>query len=214
MNIQGGVSMYKKLAGLLTVLVLITGVFATVVIANGREKLVLDDQYVHELVVADVVRDRFNVTPSFVDPETDYEWVAIDQRTCEHDKWGLDLLFVPVDPDIMQDPIWICRGSLTMAEYIRNCDCCHNVCPESDDDIIRPFNSMECPRGCGFTVSTRTTTGPWSRVSQRNCTHFPWGVDIQNRRMITTELVCSSCRASTGTPQTRSEYAWFCYGFR
>lgn len=182
------------------------------------------ESYINRVVPITVYHDCHSINPSaeriappsFVDPITGIEWVAIDSRLCEHSKWGLDILYTPVDTGSDIEAKWICRGSWTMDEYIQINNCCDvadKFCGNlSENDVITPFNARICGKtGCYGEVVIVESFGWAVRVDQRFCVHLPWGVDILYEEGIIRVQVCNSC--NHGHTSTWIHRSWRCYGF-
>jgi len=226
--------MQKKITGLVMLFLLTLGVFTVVAMASQHHDNDVDaygnDRRTYEhtsveliLPIGELTDDRCSnitlnapiITPTFIDQATGDEWVAIDSRLCEHGLWGLDILYETIDPT--QEPMWVCHGCVTMVNYVRHDDCCNDFACSTYGELyaeIEPFTSSRCPRtGCGGWVVLTFTAGPWGRIDQRLCTHLPWGVDILNSRVTTSDFSCRDCGGVTSRT-TREETQWVCHGFR
>ena len=70
-----------------------------------------------------------------------------------------------------------------------------------------------CPN-CGVVMHPKTTYGKWSYTSNdRKCTHgYKYGVDREQKRMVTTVTSCSKCSLAY-PPVTTIEERFECHGY-
>lgn len=79
------------------------------------------------------------------------------------------------------------------------------------NDSISPY-AASCTKCYEGQMATTTHYGSWARTgSARNCSQMPYGQDLEEERLITSETKCNRCSTSGGT-SSRTETRWICYG--
>lgn len=70
-----------------------------------------------------------------------------------------------------------------------------------------------CPNCDRGSLIPSTQNSPWSlNGTQRVCTHYPYGYDYQQERIVLTTYKCNYCSFSTTTSKTETQ--WLCKGWR